>query len=135
MIKGVVGDLQIISVVIRGTIWRRPRISCQQPGNHRVYSLVVGNGSIDLRRGWHTPERRNSYCFSLSLIRNKPEGPILLDWPTKRETKLVVVKNVLCLVFGVEEIASIKLVVAKIFIRRAVNAVGARLGNDVHSGA
>jgi len=42
-------------------------------------------------------------------------------------------ENVLRLVFGIEEIASIKPIIAKIFIQRAVDTVGARFSNDIDS--
>ena len=86
-------------------------------------------GSLQQRR--HVGNSRNSFARTRAFVVGKEERPILADWTTEREAKLVADILWRRFIAGREEVARIEGGVAMKFVKRTVKVVGAGLEHHV----
>src|SRR6185369_7011545 len=110
-------------------IGRRPWVSREQPGNHRVLRAAE---RCNLARIRHSSNRVQAYAFALTFVAREPERLVFDDGPAGGEAELVVSKSRLRIGLGVEEVARVEPVVTEELEQRAVKVVGPGLGNDVY---
>src|SRR5262249_8182299 len=77
---------------------------------------------------------RQAHLFPLTLVSEKGECLVLPDGDSNRSTKLVVDEDILWIGFLIKKVSGVKVIVAEVFKRRAVDRVGSRLGDYINDG-
>src|SRR5258706_4709973 len=136
VIAGAVRDLQVVAAGIGGAVCHRPGMPGKQICYDRIHHpTVVGSGGRNLCRRRNSGDGGDTYGFTLTFIRDKPEGSVLLDRSAERQTKLVVLKGVPVLIVRIEKVTRIKSAVAEVLIGRTVNRVAPGSSDDVDRSA
>src|SRR5579859_394152 len=97
------------------------------------YTAVVGNRLIELGLRGNASRNGKSDAFALSFIGYEPESPVFDQGTAQRTAKLVVVKSILGCASRIEKIPSVQGIVAEVFVRAAVQTVGAGFGDEINS--